>query len=374
MKILILNWRDVRNPDSGGAEILTHEVAKRWVKKGHKIIQFSSSFPNSKNEEIVDGVRIIRRGRPDARFLWKSVHFLAWRYYQKNFKGKIDLVIDEVHGLPFFTPLYVKESKIALVCEVADDIWIKMFGKLFGSIGRLAEIIYLKLLYRKVLFVTISNSTKNDLMKNGVNLSHVKVLPMGITLPKNIKVGKKEKKPTLIFVGRLAKTKGIEDMLQALYKLRKINKSFKLWVVGRGNGNYLDSIKKLVRRLKLEGSVHFFGFVNDSEKFNLMSRAHILVSPSIKEGFGLTIPEAGSVGTPAVVYNSPGLSEVVADFKNGLVCKNNTSGELANNIEKLFKDKSLYSKLSKDALIRSKNYNWQKTADYFMAIIENETL
>lgn len=106
MKILILNWRDIKNPSSGGAEILTHEVANRLVKWGHQVTQFSSSFPNCLPEEKIDGVKIIRRGHPDARYLLKSVHFFAFWYYLKKFRGKFDVVIDEAHGLPFFTPLY----------------------------------------------------------------------------------------------------------------------------------------------------------------------------------------------------------------------------------------------------------------------------
>ena len=77
MKILILNWRDIKNPKSGGAEILTHEIAKRWVNWGHSVIQFSSEFKGSAKQEIIDGVKIIRGGHPDARFLLKSVHWLA---------------------------------------------------------------------------------------------------------------------------------------------------------------------------------------------------------------------------------------------------------------------------------------------------------
>ena len=58
-KILILNWRDIKNPNSGGAEVLTHEMAKRWVLWGHEVTQFSSKFRGAKGEEVVDGVRII---------------------------------------------------------------------------------------------------------------------------------------------------------------------------------------------------------------------------------------------------------------------------------------------------------------------------
>ncbi|MDO8621173.1 MAG: glycosyltransferase family 4 protein [Candidatus Levybacteria bacterium] len=371
MRILIFNWRDIKNPSSGGAEILTHELAKRWVKWGHHVTLFASLFEGGFSKENVDGVEIIRKGNPDARHLFNSVHFLAYREYEKNFKGKFDIVIDEVHGLPFFTPWYVKEKKIVLICEVADDIWIKMFGGFFGYIGRITEIFYLRLVYKKIHFITISNSTKIDLVKNGVDRKNIKVLPMGINRPKNVKVLKKENNPTIIFVGRLAKTKGVEDALLALSKLKRWNNDVKLWIVGRGNSEYEQHLRDMVKKLSLENAVTFFGFVVENKKFELMSRAHALISPSFKEGFGLTIPEAGMVGTPAVVYNSPGLSEVVINHKTGLVCNKNTTEELFRNLVKLFENKKQYRTLRDGAIEQSRQYDWQKTANYFVRIIEN---
>lgn len=371
MKILIFNWRDIKNPSSGGAEILTHEIARRWVKLGNKVTWFSSSFKGASQKETIDGIKIIRKGYPDARHLFHSVHFLAYREYEKNFKGKFDIVIDEVHGIPFFTPWYVKEKKTVLICEVADDIWIKMFGRFFGYIGRIAEIFYLRLVYKKVNFVTISNSTRIDLVRNGVDHKNIKVLPMGINKPKNVKTLRKESDPTIIFVGRLTKTKGAEDALLTLFKLKRWNNDIKLWVVGRGNSEYEQQLKNMAKKLSLESAVTFFGFVDENRKFELMSRAHILVSPSLKEGFGLTIPEAGMVGTPAVVYNSPGLSEIVIDYKTGLVCNKNTTEELSKNLVKLFENKNLYKILRDGAIKQSRQYDWQKTANYFMKIINN---
>jgi len=95
MHILILNWRDIKNPWAGGAEVVTHEHAKRWVKAGLKVTQFSSMFKGAKKEENVDGVNIIRGGGP------YTVYYSAYKHYNSYFKGKFDLVIDEVNTIPF---------------------------------------------------------------------------------------------------------------------------------------------------------------------------------------------------------------------------------------------------------------------------------
>jgi hypothetical protein len=49
LKILWFNWRCWVSPDMGGAQVFTHEVAKRWVEAGHEVTLFSSEFPNCKN-------------------------------------------------------------------------------------------------------------------------------------------------------------------------------------------------------------------------------------------------------------------------------------------------------------------------------------
>ena len=86
MNILILNWRDIKNPKGGGAEILTHEIAKRWVKKGHDITWFTAEFEGSRLEELIDGVKVIRRGHPDAAFFFLPFIFRLWGITERTRK------------------------------------------------------------------------------------------------------------------------------------------------------------------------------------------------------------------------------------------------------------------------------------------------
>jgi len=62
MRVLIFNWRDIKNPRAGGAEVYTYEVAKRLVQLGHRVVWFSSAFPAAPNEEELEGIQIIRVG------------------------------------------------------------------------------------------------------------------------------------------------------------------------------------------------------------------------------------------------------------------------------------------------------------------------
>lgn len=369
MNILILNWRDKKNPKSGGAEILTHEISRRWVRAGHRVTQFSAQFEGSREEETVDGIKIIRQGYSDARFLFSSVHFLAFKYYQKN-KDRIDAVVDEVHGLPFFTTLYVNKRKVVLICEVAEELWIKMFGLILGSIGRLMEKMYLRFLYKDTPYLTISNSTKGELIKKGVKPQNITVLPMGLTVPKKIKSVEKEKSPTLIFVGRLSKSKGVEDTILALEKISKEKSNIRLWIVGSGEKEYVNHLKEVATKLNVVSKITFWGFVSDEKKFELMARAHLLLAPSVKEGWGLIVPEAASVATPSIVYDVLGLREIVENGVNGIITSENIPAQLAKEAINIFSDKNKYESLRANAKKSSLNYNWDNTAKVALEIIQ----
>lgn len=370
MRILILNWRDIKNPKSGGAEVLTHEIAKHWVKTGHQITLFSSWFPGSLSLEIVDNVRIIRRGHPDTRFLFSSVHFLAFLYYIRNSKN-FDAVIDEIHGVPFFTPWYVKTKKVVLICEVAGSLWKKMFGPFFGTIGQLIEQFYLGYVYKGVSYLTISNSTKEELVKEGVESKYITVLPMGVTIPGKIKENWiKEKNPTLIFVGRLSKSKGIEDAILALSEISKKYDSIKFWIVGNGEEEYSNYLKNIIKKHKLDNKIIFFGYVSEEKKFELMGKAHILVAPSMKEGWGLIVPEAGYVLTPAVGYDVEGLKEVIINGKTGYLTSKNNYKELAKETIRLLNDNDTYKKFAKAAKELSLSYNWENTAKVALRVLK----
>ena len=276
MNILIFNWRDSKNPKSGGAEIVTLEHAKAWVKKGNKVTWFTSTFKNCKETEKINDVNIVRRGS----FL--TVFFHAPIFYL--FSGqKFDIVIDEIHGLPFFTPIYVRKPKIAFIHEVAKEIWDYMYPFPLNKIGKFIEPLYFKLYYNSI-FWTGAQSTVDELVSYGINKKNCLV----ILSPASNKVlsvlPRKEKNATFIFVSRVVKMKGIEEVIRAFFYILREVKNAKLWIVGDGDKNYVDELKNTMKSYSIAPKVKFFGRVNDSEKLNLMKRAHILLHASIKEG------------------------------------------------------------------------------------------
>lgn len=362
MNILILNWRDIKNPTGGGAEILTHEIAKRWVKYGHNVTQYSSAYPNALRNEVLDGVTFIRRGH------WWTVHFYAFIFYLKN-KKSFDVIIDEVHWFPFFAAVYTPRKTIALTCEVATKLLYKIFPYPVAYAFSLLEKLYLSL-YRNVPTMVISPSTRDDLISSGHSKKNIIVLPMGLTLPKGIKLQTKESQPTLISVGRLNKQKGTLDVIEAFAIIHKSLPSSKLWLVGSGAESVVVEIKKRLEELKLEKEVKLWGFVTEKEKFSLLSRSHILISASKQEGWGLTIPEAGMMKTPSVVYNIPGFRDIIVQNKTGILTKTNAK-DLALETITLLKDKKKHTTMQNNSYLNAKLYSWDKTATVSIEYIKS---
>lgn len=361
MKVLFLNWRDIKNPRGGGAERVTHEICKRWVKEGHEVTLFTAGFPNSLAEETIDGVKIIRRGKQ-----W-TVHWHAFRYYQKNLKGKIDVVVDEVNTIPFFTPLYVKERKVVYFNQLAREVWFYESKFPINLIGFLFEPLYLQF-YRGTKAMVISSSTKKDIARYGIKNTHIFPMAIEFDREQNYLV-EKEKDLTLIFVGRLVRSKRPEEAIKTMAIVVKTIPEAKLWIVGSGTEKYLVSLKQLVTELNIQDSVKFFGFVKEEEKFTLMARAHLILVTSIKEGWGLIVTEANAVRTPAVVYNVDGLRDTVKNKVTGLIVPPQPA-VVATGVIDLWKNKAEYEKYQDAAQADSQNYNWDRTAVVSLEIIK----
>lgn len=359
MKILYFNWRDIKNPKSGGAEVLSHHIAKRWVEKGHEVTLFSSFFKGATREEIVDGVRIIRAGNA------VTVYWQAYRHYNKFFKGKVDVVIDEINTIPFFTPLYVKDPLVCHINQLAKEVWFCESHWPIAVLGYLVEPALLRL-YKKELVMTISESTKEDLLKLGFDGGKTFVIPMGVDFAPIEYVMHKEKNPTLIYVGRLKKSKRVHHIIEAFKIIKKEIPSCKLWIVGNGDEHYK---KRLYRAAQQTEGIEFFHNISNEGKLEKMRRAHAVIVTSVREGWGLIVTEANACGTPAIGYNVPGLKDSIKDGMSGILCKRNNSRELAETIAGFLSDEKLTRRFAERALEDSRQYHWDRTARECLEVI-----
>lgn len=362
MHILILNWRDIKNPTGGGAEQLTQELAKRWVLAGHQVTQISSLFQDAKKEETIDGVRFIRMGN------WWNVHFFAFFYYRHYLKNNVDIIIDEVHWFPFFSNLYAPKKTVSIVCEVANKLFYQLFPYPVALIWRLIEKVYLAL-YKRVPAMAISKSTYDDLIKEGHIRENLIVLPMGLTIKVKIRHLVKENNPTFIYVARLNRQKGIFEVIKSFATILEKLPHAKLWIVGSASEQVLTQVFTLIDKYGMKKAIVLFGFTTEEKKFELLSKAHVLLSASVQEGWGLTIPEAGLARTPSVVYNTHGFRDIISNGIDGILVKKDPN-VLAREAISLYNDKKRYKQMQINAEKKAKSFSWEESAEVSLQFLK----
>lgn len=357
MNVALLNWRDPKHPLAGGAEISLYYHAQFWISKGMQVTWFASRFPGAKEKEVIDGITVVRKGTHYTFFL----HFLV--FYLSGKVKNIDLIIDCFHFIPFFTPLYVrKRPVIALINEVAAEVWFENLPALPAHIGYRLEPYFLKL-YKGKEFIVGSDSAKKDLVKNGIISKKIHVINHGFTPYVAKRARKKSKLPSMVFLARISKDKGIEDALAVVSLLKKDFKDIQLNIIGKAESEaYLEHVKELVKEKGLEDNCIFCGFVSEEVKYNIIASSWILLHPSKKEGWGLNVIEANSVGTPAVGYRVAGLIDSIIDNKTGLL-SDVTTQSLYKTVKRLFNNKKQYASLSNNAVEWSKNFSWKKAGE-----------
>jgi glycosyltransferase involved in cell wall biosynthesis len=352
LRILILSWRDPQNPKAGGAELFTHEVARRLVAGGDTVEWFTAMFPMAAHETDLDGIHIVRGGRQ-----W-SVHLAAMRRYRRRLRGSFDAVIDEVNTIPFFTPLWADIPHLLLIFQLAREVWWHESPFPISGIGYAVEPLYLRA-YRQTDALTISASTQQDLRGLGF-AGAIRVLPMGLE-PMVVPSVPKEATTTFLYVGRMAPSKRVHEIIQAFAAYRSAGREARLWLIGDGDPRYTESLHGLVKRLRLLETVEFLGRVSSETKHDRMARAHVVLMASVREGWGLSIVEANVCGTPAVVYNVPGLRDAVRDGETGFVVPPDPKS-LAQGMERLTTDPVRYQQIAQAARAWSSTFSFDAAA------------
>jgi glycosyltransferase involved in cell wall biosynthesis len=361
--ILWFNWRDIKNPEAGGAEVFTHEVASILVnKKGYNVTLFTARFPDCLDYENLDGVNIIRDG---DRY---SVYNKAKSYYKK-YKHRYDAIIDEINTRPFLTPRFVKKRDnkpiLALVHQLAREFWFFETHFPLSYIGyHYLEKKWLSY-YKDIPTAAVSQSTKGDLESMG--FTRLFIVPEGLKIRPLDKVPQKVSHPTVVFVGRLKKAKLPDHAVAAFSIIKRKIPDAQMWVIGDG---YLrDTLLNYYVK-----DVTFYGHVKEELKYRLLSRAHLVLVPGVREGWGLVVTEANAMGTPAVAYDVHGLRDSVRDGQTGVLVKEKTPQSLARSAISLLQDRDTLDKLSFNALAFSKEFSWDNTEDEFDRIIQKHLL
>jgi glycosyltransferase involved in cell wall biosynthesis len=365
MKILWLTWKDSRHPLAGGAEVVHDELAARLAKDGHEVVFIVPRFPGSHAEEIRNGYRIIRVGNS------VTVYWEAYKLYKKQFQGWADVVIDSYFVVPFFAKFYVKEKTYLFVHNLCRQIWFYQMFFPASLVGYILEPIYLQLI-KGMNGITISESTKKDLVRYGFKSKNIQIIGQGIEITpvENLSLVEKFPKPTLLSLGSIRPMKRTDQIVKAFEIAKETNPELELVVAGKSDGKYGEKVLNMIKNSRYANSIHYLGSISKEKKTEVMQKSHLIAVTSVKEGWGLIVTEANSQGTPAVVYDVDGLRDSVQNEKTGIVSKA-IPQDLALKIGQILRNSEDYSKFQKNAWEWSKDLNFDSSYINFITVLKN---
>jgi len=211
--------------------------------------------------------------------------------------------------------------------------------------------------------VVSSKLEYEDAIEFGIKKNKLFVIPMGIDVDEYVDSQiNHEGTINILFVGRIARVRRIEILLQAVARL---SIPCQLILVGGeektsslSKSGYLDELKNLCKALNINDQVTFVGEVPQDELFNWYSKGDIFVYPSLYENFGQPILEAAAAGLP-IISTSVGVArELITDNETGFLFTGDVQ-ELADRITQL-SDQNIRKEMGKSLRQKARSlYGWK---------------
>jgi glycosyltransferase involved in cell wall biosynthesis len=371
MKILWFSWKDIRHPLAGGAELVMHELAKRLVADGHEVTILTAAYSGAPAVDTIEGISIIRKGA--NRYMHS---FAALAYAIRHLRHQFDVVIESINTAPYFSTLLKGKARHLLFYhQLAREIWYFETKFPLAQIGYyvLEPMATFLLGKSRSQVVTVSNSTKQDLVRFGFSPQKIRIVSEGIHITPLADLESVEKypTPTLLSMGAIRPMKRTLDQIKAFEIAKKTVPQLRLKISGDANGKYGQEVLACIQKSKYRKDIEYLGRVSDAQKIELMQRCHLTLQTAIKEGWGLTITEAASQGCPAVVYDVDGLRDSVRSNETGIITKPHPEA-LAQGIVKALK-KEHYENLRTAAWQWSKEITFEQCYADMMDAIKGET-
>lgn len=359
--VVLFNWRDTANPEGGGSERYVETMAAGLVRHGARVTVFCAAHGEAPADEVVDGVRFVRRGTHVGIYVLGVLHLLGRRF------GRVDLVVDVQNGLPFFTRLATRKPVVVLVHHVHREQWPVVFPGRLGRVGWWIERRLAPALYRTCQYIAVSRATRSELMALGVDKSRIAVVHNGTSPPPPVRA-RRSATPLLCVVGRLVPHKQVEHAVDAVVALRHRHPHIRLIVVG--NGWWDDDLHKYVAESGGADLVRFEGHVTEQRKHEILAASWIMLLPSLKEGWGLVVGEAGVHGVPTVAYRSAGgTRESIRDQRSGVLVDDLPGLVLA--VGELLADPTRRDRLGEGAREMSHTFAWSHSQDSFAHVLRD---
>jgi glycosyltransferase involved in cell wall biosynthesis len=344
----------------GGVEKRIYELSRRLARRGHEVHIFGLKEWEGDPTFIKEGVyyhglgesrRFYIRGRRSI----KEALYFGWKVLTPLLNEHFDII--DCQNFPYFScfsagfAAKIRGSHLVITWhEVWGEYWYEYLG-LSGIFGRIIEKNTAKLSNNRV---AVSESTKKDLLSLG-NPAAVAVIPNGIDFQEINTIKPSDIFSDIIFSGRLIKEKRIDLLVQALGILKKEIQDIKCIIIGEGPEKMI--LQKITQDSGLDENIHFMGYLQDhNELLGLFKSSKVFVSPSVREGFGITALEALGCGLPVVTVNSPGnaVRELLNEM-NGIICSLSPV-ELAESIKICLERRII---MSESCIMQAKIFDWE---------------
>lgn len=351
-RIVMLNWRDLGHPEAGGAEKYLVEVAKGLAARGHDVTFRTAAYPGALPEEANEWVRYVRKGG----------HYSIYpRALGSQLTGCLrgDVVIDVQNGVPFLSPAArIGAPVINLVHHVHREQWSVAFPRRIGRFGWMLESKVAPRVYRQSPYVAVSPTTRAELIDLGVRADNITVIPNGTDADVTTDAERAEH-PVVTVLGRLVPHKRVEIAIHAVNALRHRYPGLELRIVG--TGYWEGQLREVVADLDMDDAVTFTGHVSEQEKHRQLAEAWVHAIPSIKEGWGLVIVEAGIHRTPSLAFrDAGGTKDSVRDGETGILVAPGQAAFTAG-LDRLLGHPELRERLGERARSWSSGFSWSDT-------------
>jgi glycosyltransferase involved in cell wall biosynthesis len=348
---------------SGGVEARCFNIAKALAEK-NKVTLITSWIPGLKRHDVASGIKIIRVG-PEHKYsnqggFLSRVFFVAYAI-REGLKHKETDIVDGQNFTTYY-PAYMVAKKLRKPCVITyHETWIGEWVKNKGLITGLPYEFYEKMLLKLKVnrIISVSGFTKKKLAERGIPTENISVIHNGINLDDFDFRCKKERMPSICYIGRLVETKKADVFIRAISILKKDFPKIRCSIIGRGNEK--EKLEKLAESLNLKDNVSFLGFIKDTKEVRRILKSHALFClPSVVEGFGIVLLEAMASGVPYVCSDIDVFKEITENGKGGLIFKRNNEKNLAEKIKVLLKSKKTYNKKRREGKKLVKKYQWKK--------------
>jgi glycosyltransferase involved in cell wall biosynthesis len=359
LKILVLADRDWTHPQGGGTGENVYSNLARWARWGHRVTLVAGAHPGCPPVEQVTPNLVVHRmggrGSVFPRAAWAVMRGLG---------RDADVVFEVINGIVFMTPLWLRKPRVALVHHPHRDLYIGEFGSRLGrAMSALFEELPLRLLYRRVPFVTISGSAREELVRiDGIPADHITLAYCGVDPgPYPYRPRDRAPDPRLLYVGRLKAYKRIELLLDMLIELPGVTLDV------AGQGDHGETLADEIGRRGLGDRVRVHGHVDEQTKAGLYRRAWVHVTASASEGWSLTVMEAALCATPSAALAVGGLRESIVDGETGVLA--DTPEEMTGKLRRLLDDAELRERLGSAARARALTFSWDANAATMLSVI-----